>query len=477
MHRALLLPEIVTAIIKSNRGDPGYLHTCLFINRLFWEEACRILWYGCGARYNSATAGHVTPGIRQLAEISQRSRQRAQLYANFVHILDFAEPQESWPYGDEAKWHGDLACLQFPQLQRARFNPSDDATSLNKGDVVIRYAQLSLREFGCEAGSEFSDKTLDQLRTRCPKLQHLRLASITGTLTQDGLLRFLRTFDSLQSLVIQIGTRDLWTRDTFLVIGQYANLELLDLPVIQDEWIQGQETIFPALKHLYTDISTNGLDLLNRHVPSLTTLHARLMSPCTNLESLAKFQRLKDLVVKCDNGGSFSGAELLSIAESCSELQCIEIGAGLRAEGLDDSMMERIAHSLPNVKGFKLCQVDTGAKPLTLKSIESLGRHCLNLEELVLSSISIDWKDGAGLISNSIWHLELELCRNETLLWPDDYDADHGDGAHASKEDIAEMSDRFARRLPSLLSFILTGGGEGEELFSDSLGDITLKRW
>ncbi|KAK6821043.1 hypothetical protein PG987_015443 [Apiospora arundinis] len=270
MHRALLLPEIVAAIIKSSSGEPGYLHTCLFINRLFWEEACRILWYGCGSRYNSATAGHVTPGIRQLAEISQRSRQRAQLYANFVNILDFSEPQESWPYGDEARWHGDLGCLQFPQLQEARFSPSDEATSLNKGEVVIRYAQPSLREFGCEAGSEFSDNTLDELRTRCPKLKHLSLSSITNTLTQDGLLRFLRTFDSLQYLKMQIGTQDLWTRDTFLAVGHYAGLELLDLPVIEDEWIQGQETLFPALKYLYTDISTSGLNLLNRHVPSLS---------------------------------------------------------------------------------------------------------------------------------------------------------------------------------------------------------------
>ncbi|KAK7984306.1 hypothetical protein PG989_011708 [Apiospora arundinis] len=480
MHRALLLPEIVAAIIKSSSGEPGYLHTCLFINRLFWEEACRILWYGCGSRYNSATAGHVTPGIRQLAEISQRSRQRAQLYANFVNILDFSEPQESWPYGDEARWHGDLGCLQFPQLQEARFSPSDEATSLNKGEVVIRYAQPSLREFGCEAGSEFSDNTLDELRTRCPKLKHLSLSSITNTLTQDGLLRFLRTFDSLQYLKMQIGTQDLWTRDTFLAVGHYAGLELLDLPVIEDEWIQGQETLFPALKYLYTDISTSGLNLLNRHVPSLVTLHARLTSPCTNLDTFARFQRLEDLVVKFDNGGSFKGAELLLIAENCPELQCIELGAddaGPHAEGLDDSMMERIAHSLPNIKEFKLCHVDMRVKPLTLRTIESLGRHCPNLKQLALSGISVDWKDGDGIISNSIWNLELELGRDETLLWPDDYDADHGDGAHASKEDIAEMAKHFAHRLPSMTFFALSGGGEGEELLNENLDDIIIERW
>ncbi|KAK8104320.1 uncharacterized protein PG998_011353 [Apiospora kogelbergensis] len=476
MHHALLLPEIVAAIIKSDSSEPGYLHTCLLVNRLFSEEARRLLWYGCGSRYNSATAGHVTPGIRQLAEISQHSRQRAQIYANFVNILNFAEPRESWPYGDEAQWHHDLACLQYPQLQEVSFFPSKEAASLNKGDVVVRYAQPSLCHFELFAGSELSDAFLDELRTNCPKLQHLELSSSGyNTTTPDALLRFLTTFDSLTSLTMQIEVaQDLWTREAFRVVGQYANLEFLNISLVHDAWIQGEETLFPAMKHLYTSISTSGLGLLSHHMPNLSTLHAKLLHPCNSMEALASYPRLKDLKVTLSEVTRFTGADLLLIAENCPELQSIEVGHdGPRpsAEGLDDSMMESIARNIPNIQEFKLQKVDTEA--LTLESIKSLGRHCPKLKDLSLSYVSIDWEDGDELISDSIWCLNLELHSElHTRLWPDDYDED-GDGeAPVSREQIIGMAEHFGRRFPSMEYFYLSGGGEGEEVFNEVLGDF-----
>ncbi|KAK7961871.1 uncharacterized protein PG986_002696 [Apiospora aurea] len=451
MHRAFLLPEIVAAIVKSESGEPGYLYTCLLVNRQFYQEACRILWHGCGSSYNSATAGHVTPGIRQLAEISQRSRQRAQLYANFVNILYFAEPEDTWPYENEAAWHGDLACLQYPQLQEVVFEPTDDAASLNTGDTIISYAQPSLHTFRLCRGSALSDGVLDDLCTRCPQLQHLELSSSANNITQDGLLRFLRTFNSLESLKLGAGFEGLWSEETFRAVGLNKNLELLHISTIEDGWLQGDEIMFPALKHLASRISTRGLGLLSRHVPNLTWIHATVLSPCTSIEAFIDYPRLKDLVVEFEDGGSFMGNDLLLIAESCPDLQLFEVcdeGACPQIEGLDDPMMEKIASSLPKIKEFKLAKVDTGARPLTLQSIKSLGAYCPNLKELVLSSISIDWDEGDGIISDTIWSMDLDLHSGHTLLWPDDYDEDEDDGAHVSKQQIAEMAERFARRFP-----------------------------
>lgn len=478
MHRALLLPEIVAAIVKSESGEPGYLYTCILVNRLFFEEACRILWYGCGSSYNSATAGHVTPGIRQLAEISQHSRQRAQIYANFINVLYFAPPKETWPYGDESKWHSHLACLQYPQLQELSFFASDDAVSLNKGDVIIAYAQPSLRAFKLCEGSALSDAFLDELRSRCPRLQHLKLSSIDHTMTQDGMLRFLRTLISVQSVTLDTGFQRLWTKDAFSAVAQCPDLEFLYLYDIHDDWIQGEQPMFPALKHLSTRISPKGLELLSRHVPVLATLHATLPSSCTSIEALVNYPRLKDLTVSFDDGATLHRTDLLLIAENCPELEHLMIGVACppRAKGLDDLTMEKLAQGLTEIKNFQLhCEVDTGSEPLTLQSIKSLGRHCPNLKELDLSCISIDWEEGDNsTISDSMWSLSLLLHRDYVPLWPEDYDpdADNDDGTHVSRERIAEMAERFARRFPKMEYFSLEGGGEGEEELNDRLGDV-----
>ena len=90
--RALLLPEIVATILRTESTSPSLLHTCVFINKIFSFEACRILWEGCGARYNSATTGHVTPKIKHLA---RHYTQRAQFYTNFIHILMFHDEGEA----------------------------------------------------------------------------------------------------------------------------------------------------------------------------------------------------------------------------------------------------------------------------------------------------------------------------------------------------------------------------------------------
>ena len=92
MHHALLLPEIVATILRTESTSPSLLHTCVFINKIFSFEACRILWEGCGARYNSATTGHVTPKIKHLA---RHYTQRAQFYTNFIHILMFHDEGEA----------------------------------------------------------------------------------------------------------------------------------------------------------------------------------------------------------------------------------------------------------------------------------------------------------------------------------------------------------------------------------------------
>ena len=89
MHRALLLPEIVQAIVRAGKIDPGLLYSCLFVNKLFSNEACRILWKGC---YGVFGVGHVSPRVRDLGRMVSNpeiGRECAQTYANYIRVLIF----------------------------------------------------------------------------------------------------------------------------------------------------------------------------------------------------------------------------------------------------------------------------------------------------------------------------------------------------------------------------------------------------
>jgi hypothetical protein len=141
MHRALFLPEIIGTILRTESSCPGFLHTCLFINSAFSLEAIRILWEGCGARYNSGT-GHGAPEVKDLARIILRNPYRGQFYANFIRILMFGEEDESNNFLGEARWHRELLTVQFPQLEEIGLYESDDAATMNTGDVVRRFSAL-----------------------------------------------------------------------------------------------------------------------------------------------------------------------------------------------------------------------------------------------------------------------------------------------------------------------------------------------
>jgi hypothetical protein len=147
MHRALLLPEIVATVLRSEADSPGFLNTALLINRLFSLETTRMLWKGCGVRWNSATAGHVTPNIRHLVHIIQMDLKRAQFYADFIHILLFDDEGEDSYFTEEARWHNKLAALDFPNLKEVGFFGYAAAMPMNTGDVVLHYAVPSVSEF------------------------------------------------------------------------------------------------------------------------------------------------------------------------------------------------------------------------------------------------------------------------------------------------------------------------------------------
>lgn len=54
MHRALLLPELVALILEAGKSYEGLLYSAVCVNRLFFKETSRLLWYRCGQDWKSA---------------------------------------------------------------------------------------------------------------------------------------------------------------------------------------------------------------------------------------------------------------------------------------------------------------------------------------------------------------------------------------------------------------------------------------
>ncbi|CAH0044801.1 unnamed protein product [Clonostachys solani] len=217
-RRALFLPELVALIIAAGRDNDRVLYACLFVNRLFFRESCKLLWQECNTYGLLVNIGH-------LVQLSKRNQQRAQVYANFIQVLDFDAPEGSDASRLEAQWHEDLACLQFPLLREViirRFNHCNS---------VIRYAQPSLRVFSLWPASQLSDAFLDQLGRQSPRLINISLGQSTeSTVTEAGVVRLLQCLRAIRHLTLSPEFDQVWSREAFCAVAKYTYLESLDIP-------------------------------------------------------------------------------------------------------------------------------------------------------------------------------------------------------------------------------------------------------
>lgn len=422
MHRALLLPEIVATILETNRSIPGFLHTCLFVSKTFSEEACRILWYSCGA-YCFAEQG--TPSIKHLAQIAIQNTERAQYYADFVHVLAFSEEESEEEdeenevgdeaYLDEARWHKELTSLQFPQLKDFSLHESSNATELNTGEFIIHYAQPNIESFTVYQGSHISDAFFDKLTQYCPRLKSLHLSKISSSdLSKDGLVRFLNRADTLTALVIQTGVHDSWSYEAFEAIAKLPNLTYIEIPDIQNNWIDSvsranpSTPLFPKLDvHLSTGISERDLECLAQHVPKLEDLSITLQNLPPSLRILASasnFSHLTNLKVEFGPRNRISGSDLLLLARNCPLLSSLSLGvvdddafsppgpaSRPSTTGITDDVIDEVAQALGD-SIISLSIIFDRSDLLTWSSILSLAQYCYNLGDLAISC-NFDWQE------------------------------------------------------------------------------------
>jgi hypothetical protein len=477
MHQALLLPEIVATILQSEKSSEGFLFTTLFINKLFFEETARILWEGCGTRYFANWVEHVTPDIRHLASIVQQDVKRAQIYADFIHVLYFeCDSQHDDDFTPEAKWHPMLTKLDYPMLEEVAFYPAgEESTLLNTGANIKHYAQPNVSKFQVQSSSAISNELLEALSERCPRLRQfdLRVSEEHNAITPEALHQFLKRVPSLE--VLDIPSLN-WSVESFHEVSQFQKLELMNCPPIHNEWVSQLTSGFPNLTGLYTSISHDTLERLQHIVPGMKNLRIQPVHPSGHLlEAASKFEHLGSLVLvpppEAESSWSISGAEIVLLAQNCSNLTELSIAAEEDSNrpaisGLTDATMDTAARSFKNLKTLIL-QYHNDV-PLTFTSLQSFGKYCPNLECLEITC-TVDWNyiagNDLGTLFPNLWSMELTLHPNQVSLEV------FGD---TEDQPLAKIITDFA---PKLNNFVLKNGGEGEDDLESAVTDIAINRY
>jgi hypothetical protein len=478
MHRALCLPEIVSAILCSEASSPGFLHNCLFINRLFSFEACRILWHWCGSTIEAAPSGNPRPEVCRLAHIIKADVRRAQ-----IHKLSFRTEGEE--YEKEARWHNELRLVQFPQLEAVFFHEADYPSTPDSEAIVLHYAQPNLKELALYEGSDLSDHFLETLRQRSPSLHQLVLkATGSNTITSDALTRFLECTTSIASLDISYSFDGAWSSQAFQAVSKYPHLELLVLPQIEDSWIEAVSAnvpisgAFPALNYLQTRISDNGAEHLSHVMPNLRYLvlspsirpavmadsEPRLVRSHHLLSAVARFSQLREFVATFDSESIVSGHELLLLAQNCPRLQVLSVSTPSTV-GITDSLVETLAPAMGNISELTL--TSHNAVSLTSSSLQLLGRYCKKLECVELSCSS-DWQENwveeSSTLFPNLWKLKLAPhgVYEDRMAGP----------VAADNENLQKLADRIAALGPKLGRFEIEDPNEVEEVLVDLVQDI-----
>jgi hypothetical protein len=482
MQRALLLPEIVSSILDAGKAEPHLLYNCLSVNKLFCLEACRILWRGCYSMFN---VGHPTPKVRHLGEMVLRKDiglDRAQFYANFIHVLIFEEDgTDKDQCTDEARWHPQFQQLHFPRLEELVVWNTELAEQLNTEEAILHYVVPSLRRLDLHASGPLSNILLEETSNRCLKLRYLRIESRDTTISTDGLVHFLQRMFSLESLEIGLGLEGIWSQDALAAISRYERLEFLKIPAVQESWLATPEfssnpTIFRALKHFYCS-GLRGVTLSQLHDSNsqLQTLHIyneEFDETDDVLPAAAQFDQLTTFQFQPGLGTCITGQELVQLARGCPNLTSLSIGMDQAtppsAKSMTDSVIDALAQSLPCIKELYL-YFDSETRPGISSLLQSFSRYCPNLESLNISC-KADWRSITALpniaLFPKLWSLTLQP-------------SDHMEQC-LIEEDFKMVLDHWKTHapvwLPKVDYFTIEDADDREQEFDDFMFDVAFRK-
>ncbi|KAJ4368675.1 hypothetical protein N0V86_009584 [Didymella sp. IMI 355093] len=240
----------------------------------------------------------------------------------------------------------------------------------------------------------------------CSRVDYLLLHPSEVTASPNSVLRMLRRMSSIDSLDLERGFGNVVTSDILKVIASYPALDQAVLPYVRDDYLLALQTdadmqLFPKLRYLYTGATAESLRLYHRVAPKIEALgltNETLKRTNDVLTAASKFRQLTSFTAQLSTSSIIRGEELIHLAQGCQNLEELKIGIDSWSEikpsavGITDELIEQLAPYLRNLRNFYLLFVsDTQDAPGCIRSIQSLGRHCKHLEELVLSCRP-DWE-------------------------------------------------------------------------------------
>jgi hypothetical protein len=402
MHQALVLPEIVALILETGETEPGFLFTCLTVNKTFFDEASRKLWEAC------ATNTYGTPEyaeIRTLANIvlqGDAGHARAQIYANHIQTLDFKYEDDDFDKTD-ARWHPVLAKLRFPKLRSLSLYPSETAKSFNTGDALLAYAQPSLQFFSVYSATQLSNGFLARLGSQCPGLQELHLDSDDNTVNSNDLMNFLSKASSLEQLNLRTGDTKIWSPAAFAQLSQCSKLVSFNIPeLIEEGWFasvgaSGSES-FPDLLHVSASMTTDAvkrLSVLQPNIESLRISNEKFGPLQGMIAAASRFQHLESFAFYPSPEVLITGQEILQLVQASPSLEEFSIGDGEAtpapgATGITDGVIRSLAEGLPRLQTLQLV-FNSNTRPSIGATLTSLGRYCPELTNLTISC-QRDWE-------------------------------------------------------------------------------------
>ena len=393
-HRALLLPEIVAGILQAGREEHRLLYHSLLVNRLFFQEASRILWSVCDYYQSMHPTAH---DLGTLVLLEDVGLERAQYYSNLVREIHFNYDLQIQV--DLNSWHSVLGQLQFPNLQLLCL---DELSVLATEDALLQYIGPRLCTLYALCGP-LSSHFFDSLSEVCSSLQDVTLQPRKVAASESSLLRALATMKNLKTLTLDDDFRKLCSAGMLETLATLPKLQALSLPEIPETSMsvfleKSDQHWFPGLKELYIGATAETLELIHQIVPGIEEIavyNQDLGQTDNTLSILSRFRQLNRVVVRLSARSTIRDTELLQLAHGCPGLTDLQVGLkgwyeSCSATGITDDLIEDLARSLPNLQELTLV-FRSNTRPGLINTLQTLNRQCPQLKNLTLSCDS-DWQ-------------------------------------------------------------------------------------
>ncbi|KAF2754634.1 hypothetical protein EJ05DRAFT_504160 [Pseudovirgaria hyperparasitica] len=416
------------------RGSPSLL-PCLLVNKLWADEATRLLW-SHRAKLESLLKIDVT---------------RRQYYASNVRSIEALSSTGIQSHQDTVSLDS-LNSLDWPCLKEFTMHISANARSSDFQDFhpfqdrILRVKAIKVND---EPELELNNTVRMSAAGNKPSgTQSLEVseseatAAVSASHRAHEIIKFLEDHPKINQVSIHC---TILTRVPELVdyLAQKANLESLSILLDHCEPMRMfKPGSFPALKSLEY---AGRLDTLTNLVPLLNSLQSLRLTAMGNLGisidqtamdnflyCLCSLGQLQTLRLQTKIWGLLSSTQLVLkapllalFAQACQNLRIldIDVGNGPDASSVTDEDMGQIARALPRLEQFHLPMKPWLSK-LTYQGMRLLGQHCRRLESLHLgANISLEGlsTESSTLLPNlRSFMLGIPSAGMHTLLEPED---------------------------------------------------------